>query len=53
MKNSELLLFFFIIYSIILTMIMLWGYYELKERIDAKDDYIEKLKFQLANLIKK
>lgn len=53
MRNSELLLFFFIIYDVIITMIMLWGYYELKERIDLKDDYIEKLKFQLANKDKK
>ena len=53
MRNSELMLFFFIIYDIIITMIMLCGYYELKERIDLKDDHIEKLKFQLANKNKK
>lgn len=53
MKNSELLLFFFIIYSNIITIIMLWGYYEFKDRIDNKDDYIEKLLFQLANKGKK
>ena len=53
MRNSELLLFFFIIYDIIITILMLYGYYELKDIIDSKDDYIEKLKFQLANKEKK
>lgn len=53
MKNSDLLLFFFIIYSFIITFMMCYIYYELKEVIDKKDDYIEKLKFQLANLHKK
>lgn len=47
------LLFFFIIYSIIITFLLLWGYYEFKERLDKKDDYIEKLHFQLANKDKK
>ena len=47
------LLFFFIIYSQIITFIMVWGYFELRERIDKKDDYIEKLHFQLANRDKK
>ena len=53
MRNSELLLFFFIFYDVIVTMVMLFSYYEFKERIEEKDDYIEKLKFQLANLRKK
>ena len=47
------LLFFFIIYSQILLFLILWGYFEFKERIDSKDDYIEKLLFQLANKDKK
>ena len=53
MRNSELLLFFFIIYSQILVFVVLYMYYNFKEVIDSKDDYIEKLKFQLANYIKK
>ena len=43
------LLFFFILYSWVLTFLLVWGYYEFKERVDSKDDYIEKLHFQLAN----
>ena len=53
MKNSDLLLFFFVIYSWIITFMMCYMYCKLKETIDNKDDYIEKLKFQLANLHKK
>lgn len=50
MKSSILLLLFFlIIYNLIITYLLIWGYYEFKERIDKKDDYIEKLHFQLAN----
>lgn len=55
MKSSIILmlLFFFIIYDLIVTYLLLWVYYELRERIDIKDDYIEKLHFQLANMRKK
>ena len=55
MKSSIILmlLFFFIIYDFIITYLLLWTYYEFKERIDKKDDYIEKLHFQLANKSKK
>jgi uncharacterized ion transporter superfamily protein YfcC len=48
-----MLLFFFIIYDLIITYVLLWGYYEFRERLDKKDDYIEKLHFQLANKNKK
>lgn len=47
------LLFFFIIYNLIITFLLLWGYFEFRERLDKKDDYIEKLHFQLANKDKK
>ena len=54
MRGSILvLLFFLIIYNLIITYLLIWGYYEFKERIDNKDDYIEKLHFQLANKDKK
>ena len=43
MRNSELLLFFFIIYDVIITYIMLYGYYEIKDIIDSKDKYIQEL----------
>lgn len=52
-SNLILLLFFLIIYNLIITYLLLWGYYEFRERIDKKDDYIEKLHFQLANKDKK
>ena len=52
-SNIILLLFFLIIYNLIITYLLLYGYYEFKERIDKKDDYIEKLHFQLANKDKK
>lgn len=47
MRNSELLLFFFIIYSMIITFMMCYVYFELRERIEKKDDYIGELKFEL------
>ena len=53
MKNSELLLFFFIFYSLILTFIMCYVYYELRERIEEKSHYIDELIFELAKLRKK
>ena len=43
MRNSDLLLFFFIIYNTIITYIMLYGYYEFKDIIDSKDKYIQEL----------
>ena len=52
-SNLILLLFFLIIYNLIITFILLWGYFEYKERLNSKDDYIEKLHFQLANKSKK
>lgn len=52
MKNSELLLFFFIIYDLIITMVFLNVYYDLKDTIDKKDEYIDEL-FNLANLKRK
>lgn len=52
-SNIILLLFFLIIYNLIVTFLMLYGYCEFKERIENKDDYIEKLLFQLANKHKK
>lgn len=53
MKNSDLLLFFFVIYSQIVIFLLFYMYYNFKEVIDSKDDYIEKLQFQLANKNKK
>lgn len=51
--NFMLLLFFFILYGLIITYLLLWGYCEFRERLELKDDEIEKLKFQLANKRKK
>ena len=53
MRNSDLLLFFFIIYDVIITIILCYVYYEMKEVIDSKDEYIQDLHFQLANKKKK
>ena len=53
MRNSELLLFFFIIYSIIITYLLCYVYYELRERVDKKDDYIGELKFELEKARRK
>ena len=52
-SNLILLLFFLIIYNLIVTYLLIYGYYEFKERVNSKDDYIEKLHFQLANKRKK
>ena len=52
-SNLILLLFFLIIYNLIITFMFLWNYFDYKKRIDNKDDYIEKLHFQLANKSKK
>ena len=53
MRNSDLLLFFFIIYSVIITYLLCYAYYELRERIDKKDDYIGILKFELEKARRK
>ena len=52
-SNIILLLFFLIIYNLIITYLLFWGYFNFRERIDNKDDYIEKLHFELAKRYKK
>lgn len=55
MKSSIILmlLFFFIIYDLIVTYLLLWAYYELRERIDLKDSLINDLNNELAKIHKK
>ena len=53
MRNSDLLLFFFIIYSNIITILLGYVYYELRIRIENKDKYIDELIFELAKLRRK
>ena len=43
MRNSDLLLFFFIIYDIIITFVFLWIWNKTKEISNKKDKYIEEL----------
>ena len=48
MKNSELLLFFFIIYDFIITILLIILYIKNKKRINEKDTYIDELIFELS-----
>lgn len=48
MKNSDLMLFFFIIYSIVITIIFLIKYFKIKKEYIKLDKYNEELNFELA-----
>lgn len=53
MKNSDILLFFFILYSLIITIIFILKYYKIKEEYDKLDKYNEELFFEVAKLRQK
>ena len=48
MKNSDLLLFFLIIYNIIISVTFYIIHYNLKLKNSKLDNYIEELNFELA-----
>ena len=53
MRNSELLLFFFVIYNILITMFGLKIYYDMKEKIVLLKEYIHELEIELDKRRKK
>lgn len=53
MKNSDLLLFFFILYDFIVTGIFLIIYYDMKKKIKENEDYIDELFFELEKARRK
>lgn len=53
MKNSELLLFFFIIYSVIITLIFICYMYNFIKKYSKLDKYNEELFFELAKIRRK
>ena len=53
MKNSELLLFFFIIYSIIITLLYIFSMYKFLKEYSELDKYNEELFLELAKLRRK
>lgn len=53
MKNSDLMLFFFIIYSIVITIVFTIKYFMLKEEYNKIDKYNEELIFELVKIRKK
>lgn len=53
MKNSDLLLFFFIIYNIVITIVFIIKYFKIKEENDKLDKYNEELNSELAKLRQK
>lgn len=48
MKNSDFMLFFFILYDIIITIIFAISYYKVKVEYNKLDKYNEELNFELA-----
>lgn len=53
MKNSELLLFFFIIYSIIITLIFIFIMYKMNRVNKELDKYNDELFLEIAKLKRK
>lgn len=53
MKNSDLMLFFFIMYSIIITIVFVHILYKTKKEFNKIDKYNEELNFELAKLRRK
>ena len=48
MKNRDVILFFFIIYNIVITIVFMIKYFKIKEENDKLDKYNEELFFELA-----
>jgi uncharacterized membrane protein len=53
MKNSVLLLFFFILYDIIITVVFVISYYKVKVEYNKLDKYNEELFFEVEKLRRK
>ncbi len=53
MKNSEIMLFFFIIYNTIITLIFILYYIDSKREYNKLDKYNEELFFEVAKLRRK
>lgn len=53
MKNSDLMLFFFIIYNIVITIVFIIKYFKIKEENNKLDKYNEELFFEVAKLRRK
>lgn len=53
MKNSDILLFFFILYDIVITIVFTLKYLKIKEEYNKLDKYNEELFFELAKLRRK
>lgn len=53
MKNSDIMLFFFILYSLIITVIFVIKYDKIKKEYDKLDKYNEELFFEVAKLRRK
>ena len=53
MENSIFILFFFILYDLIITILFIHIYYKMLEKIKENEKYIEELLLELAKLRKK
>lgn len=53
MKNSDIMLFFFILYDIIITIVFVVNYYKVKVECNKLDKYNEELFFEVAKLRRK
>ena len=53
MKSSDILLLFFIIYDIVITIVFTFKYLKIKEEYDKIDKYNEELFFEVAKLRQK
>lgn len=53
MKNSDIMLFFFILYSIIITILFIVLYMKLKKENSKLNEYNEELFFEVAKLRQK
>ena len=53
MKNSDIVLFFFILYSLIITVIFFIKYDKIKKEYEKLDKYNEELFFEVAKLRQK
>lgn len=53
MKNSDIMLFFFILYSLIITVIFFIKYDKIKKEYNKLDKYNEELFFEVAKLRRK
>ena len=53
MENSIFILFFFILYDLIITILFIHIYYKMLEKIKENEKYIDELLLELAKLRKK